>query len=126
MRQIFFLMTFLFVSVSALAGSGMLPPKGVKSVGSSMAFLDMCELAGYVPEGTTQRLQEAAQQGLARAYSGAVERQYRASLQEKMFYLVSRDQWLSFEVEPVACQQIAKNSESLIKNLEELAVLELD
>ena len=126
MRQICLSLIFLLGSTTALAGSGMLPPKGVKSAGSSMAFLDMCELAGYVPEGTTQRFQVAAQQGLARAYWGAVERQYMASLQEKMFYLVSRDQWLPFEVEPVACQQIAKVTASLIKNLEELAVLELD
>ncbi len=115
----------LFASVSFAAG-GALTQAGVKGAGSAMAFLDMCELADYVPEGITQRYRIAAQKGLIRAYWEAVERQYQASLQEKMMYLVSKDQWLLFDVEPVACEQIAKVSETLIENYEELAKLDED
>ena len=38
-------------------------------------------------------------------------------------YLVSKDAWLAFDVEPVACEQIAKVSEQIIKNYDELAKL---
>jgi hypothetical protein len=116
----------LLTSLAAAAGSGALTGKGIKSAGSSMAFLDMCELAGLAPAGISDRYKGAAQNGLTRAYWEAVERQYRASLNERMFYLVSKDQWLPFEVEPAACQQIAKVSETLIKNYEELAKLDTD
>lgn len=88
-----------------------------------MAFLDMCELAGYAPEGMTQRYRDSAQKGLTAAYWDAVERQYKESLNEKMMFLVSKDQWLPFDVEPVACEQITKVSEQLIKNYAELAEL---
>jgi hypothetical protein len=43
-----------------------------------------------------------------------------------MSYLVSKDHWLSFEVESAACQQIAKVSETLIENHAELAKLDTD
>jgi hypothetical protein len=115
----------LFASMG-FGARGALTQAGVKGAGSAMAFLDMCELAGYVPEGITQRYGTAARKGLTRAYWEAVERQYQASLQEKMMFLVSKDQWLPFEVEPVACKQIAKVSETLIENYEELAKLDED
>jgi hypothetical protein len=40
-----------------------------------------------------------------------------------MMFLSSKDTWLPFDVEPVACEQIAKVSEQLIKNYDELAKL---
>ncbi|MGI9290307.1 MAG: hypothetical protein ACR2QG_03410 [Gammaproteobacteria bacterium] len=104
----------------------MMSEKGVKGAGSAMAFLDMCELAGHAPQGITDRYRLSAQKGLARAYWNALERQYRASLQDKMFYLVAEDRWLPFDVEPVACKYIADVSETLIKNYDELAELELN
>ena len=105
------------------AGSGALTHAGVKSAGSAMAFLDMCELAGFVPAGITERYRESARNGLTRAYWDAVERQYKQSLTEKRMFLSSKDTWLPFDVEPVACEQIAKVSEQLIKNYDELAKL---
>lgn len=115
----------LSVPVS-FAARGVLTQAGVKSAGSAMAFLDMCELAGYAPEGITERYGAAAREGLSRSYWDAVERQYQESLQDKMMYLVSKDQWLPFDVEPVACEQITKVSVTLIRNYEELAKLDED
>jgi hypothetical protein len=122
MRPIVFVLCSLF-SLAVSAGSGHLTHAGVKSAGSAMAFLDMCELAGYAPEGVTGRYRKSAQKGLTRAYWDAVDRQYKQSLNEKMMFLSSKDQWLSFDVEPVACKQIVKVSEQLIKNYDELAKL---
>ena len=117
----------MLIATSAWAqGSGVLTEKGIKGTGSAMAFLDMCELAGHAPAGITERYRESARNGLARAYWDAVERQYRASLQDRMFYLVSQDRWLPFDVEPEACQQITYVSETLIKNYDELAELNKD
>ena len=117
------LLLILFAAVSAGAGTGTLTHAGVKSAGSAMAFLDVCEVAGFAPEGITERYRESARKGLTSAYWQAVDRQYQSSLREKTMYMVSRDAWLPFDVEPVACEQIAKVSEQLIKNYDELAKL---
>jgi len=109
--------------VAAAAGSGALTQKGIKSAGSGMAFLDLCEVAGHAPEGITQRYREAAEEGLTRAHWQSVDRQYQESLREQMLYLPSQDAWLKFDVEPVACRQMVKVSETLIKNYEDLARL---
>ena len=109
-----------------MAGSGALTHAGVKSAGSAMAFLELCELGGYVREGSTEAYRQAAREGLTAAHWDAVERQYKASLKEKMMFMPSRDQWLPFDVEPVACEQISIVSEQLMKNYAELAELEAD
>ena len=121
MKKMIYALLLLAVSGNVMAaGSGALTDKGIKAAGSAMAFLDMCELAGYAPDGITQSYRDAALQGLTRAHWDAVERQYRASLQERMFYLSSRDQWLPFDVEPVACEQITKVSEKLSRTMRAL------
>lgn len=113
----------LFAVMSAQAGTGTLTHAGVKSAGSAMAFLDVCEVAGLAPEGITERYRESARKGLTKAYWQAVDRQYQSSLREQTMYLVSKDAWLPFDVEPIACEQIAKVSEQLIKNYDDLAAL---
>lgn len=117
------LILMVLSSLAGAAGSGALTQKGIKSAGSGMAFLDLCEVAGHAPEGLTARYQAAAQAGLTKAHWDAVERQYKESLREQMMYLPSQDAWLKFEVEPIACEQITKVSETLIKNYEDLAKL---
>jgi hypothetical protein len=125
-RSIVMIACLLFASIAGADGSGALTQKGIKSTGSSMAFLDMCEVAGLAPEGITERYRKAAQEGLTRAHWDSVDRQYNESLKEKMMYMSSRDSWMAFDVEPVACEQVAKVTETLIKNFEELAELQKD
>ena len=117
------ILLLLLAATAVHAGSGTLTHAGVKGAGSAMAFLDVCEVAGLAPEGITERYRESARKGLTKSYWQAVDRQYQSSLREQTMYLVSKDAWLPFDVEPIACEQIAKVSEQLIKNYDELARL---
>lgn len=81
---------------------------GTKSLGSSLAFIALCEKEGQLPTGTLAELSSTIRSSLASQAWIDVKNQYQKSIHEKKQYSISRDKWYSFKVTPKDCQDIGK------------------
>ncbi len=105
-----FLLTVLFTLCMplALAGQATLTDAGVKSVGSSTAYVATCEKERLLQAGTLADLMAVLKEGLTQEHWEKVKRQYQVSLREKKQYSVAKDQWLPFRIATATCLDLEK------------------
>lgn len=92
----------------AAAGKATLTDAGVKSVGSSVAYVATCEKEGFISGGTLAELLVVLQDGLTEQHWVKVKTQYQASLHEKKQYSIAKDQWIPFTVSTTNCRDVEK------------------
>lgn len=92
----------------ATAGKTTLSEAGAKNIGSSAAYVAICEKEGLIAGGTLAEFMFVLREGLTEQHWEAVKSQYQASLHEKQQYSIAKDQWIPFNVSAANCRDLEK------------------
>ena len=106
-RTITFQAFLLMVSL-ANAGTATLTDAGAKNLGSSAAYVAICEKEGLLASGTLADLVFELQQNLTSEHWQKVKTQYQASLHEKKQYTIAKDKWIPFRMNSESCSDLGK------------------
>lgn len=94
------------LNTPARAGNTSVSDAGIRSLGSSLAYLAHCEMAKHVQDGTLANFRAALQAGLTGEAWQAVKNQYQHSLHEKQQYSISKHLWIPFSVNARNCASL--------------------
>jgi len=108
----------ILLPLSLNAGSASLTDDGIKGIGSTMAYLALCEMRELLPVGNLADLTYAAQTGLTPETWEKVKSQYQRSLSEKKQYWVSEKRWVPFRLKKANCESLNTATPLLVSNLE--------
>lgn len=99
---------FLLMVSLANAGTATLTDAGAKNLGSSAAYVAICEKEGLLASGTLADLVFELQQNLTSEHWQKVKTQYQASLHEKKQYTIAKDKWIPFRMNSESCSDLGK------------------
>jgi hypothetical protein len=81
---------------------------GTKNIGSSLAYIAICEKEGLVPIGTLVNLMSILRNGFTEDAWLKTKTQYQQSLHEKKQYSIAKDLWIPFHINSENCRDIEK------------------
>lgn len=90
------------------AGTATISDAGVKSIGSSAAYVATCEKEGLLQTGTLADLVFELQRSLTTEHWHKIKTQYQASLHERKQYSIAKDQWIPFRINRENCIDLGK------------------
>ena len=111
-RVYIFVVMYLSIDV-ALSGTTYVTDNGIKTMGSSLAYVGICEMEGYMPIGTLGDLMVMYQRELTDDSFKKIRQQYQKSLHDKKQYSIAKDRWISFEIDKKNCASLEKAIPSL-------------
>lgn len=98
---------------AAFAGTTTITDTGAKNIGSSLAYIAICEKEAFVPVGTLGDLMLVLTKGFTANVWLKIKNQYQQSLHEKKQYSIAKDQWISFRINAENCRDLEKVIPSL-------------
>ena len=95
------------------AGVTSISDAGAKNLGSSLAYIAICEKESLVPVGTLADLMLVIRRGFTEDSWVKTKNQYQQSLHEKKQYSIAKDLWIPFRINAENCHDIEKIIPSL-------------
>jgi len=108
MKYLLFFIIIIEGTQANAAGKLTITDSGILNIGSSFAYIAMCEIDGIIESGTLSDLMLDAQGGLEVDSWNRLKSQYQKSLHEKKQYSIAHDKWFPFTINKETCQRIAK------------------
>lgn len=99
------------------AGSRTITDDGVKNVGSTLAFVALCEMDGYSPVGLSREITRAFGAAFTPSRYDDIMDQYQDSLHDKRLFSPSRQRWITFQVNAENCRDVEKAVSVLLSHL---------
>ena len=105
---------------SSLSHSQELRDQAVKNIGSSVAYLALCEKEKLTNENFTSRIMLATQKNLGKLTYEKIRDQYQNSLHEKKQYSISTDKWVPMKINKVNCKDLEDAAPVLLNHINEI------
>ena len=83
---------------AAFAGTTTISDAGAKNIGSSLAYIAICEKETFVPVGTLGDLMSVLTKGFTANAWQKIKNQYQQSLHEKTQFSIAKARWISFRI----------------------------
>jgi hypothetical protein len=116
-KQVIFASCFL---ISFSTYSQELRDQAVKNIGSSVAYLALCEKEKLINENFTSRIMLATQKNLGKLTYEKIRDQYQNSLHEKKQYSISTDKWVPMKINKVNCKDLEDAAPVLLNHINEI------
>ena len=81
---------------------------GAKTMGSSLAYIHLCERDEFIPKDTFGDFMWSMEEILHQNHWEKIKSQYQESLHEKKQYSIAKDQWIPFEINQESCNSLEK------------------
>ncbi len=94
--------------------------QAIQNMGSSVAYIALCEKEKLMTENFTSKIMIAAQKNLGQNTYEKIRDQYQKSLHEKKQYSIAGDKWISMKVSKKNCLDLESGAPLLINHLNEL------
>jgi hypothetical protein len=111
------LLTLLYSSSSY---SQELREQAIKNIGSSVAYLALCEKEKLMTEMYASRIVLSIQKNLSKNTYEGIRDQYQKSLHEKKQYSISADKWIPMKINKTNCEDLEKSAPILLNHINEV------
>ncbi|MDZ7659482.1 hypothetical protein [Fodinibius sp.] len=81
---------------------------GAKTMGSSLAYIYLCERDELIPKDTFGDFMWSMEEILHQNHWEKIKSQYQESLHEKKQYSIAKDRWILFEINQESCNSLEK------------------
>jgi hypothetical protein len=119
-----FLQKFLVVGASvcffSVAHGFDLRDEAIKNLGSSAAYMALCEKENFAVQPQTSKLMIAVMKAVSTQTYDAVREQYQKSLHEKKLYSIAKDKWYAMRISKTDCADIEKVIPTITNHYDEL------
>jgi len=112
------LLTLLYSSSSY---SQELREQAIKNIGSSVAYLALCEKEKLMTEMYASRIVLSIQKNLSKNTYEGIRDQYQKSLHEQKQYSISADKWILMKVNKTNCEDLEKSAPILLNHINEIS-----
>ena len=116
-KKVVFVSCFL---ISSSTYSQELREQAVKNIGSSVAYISLCEKEKLMTTFYTSRIMLATQKNLGKLTYEKIRDQYQISLHEKKQYSISTDKWISMKINKVNCKDLEDAAPVLLNHINEI------
>ena len=105
---------YFFISIACLLTDVVLAEvksitdAGAKDIGSSLAYIAICEKESLIPSGTLADLMYVINKGFTENSWLKTINQYQQSLHEKKQYSIAKNLWIPFNINAENCHDIEK------------------
>ncbi len=90
------------------------------NLGSSIAYIGLCERENYIAAYTSQ-IMLSANKSLGKDTFERLRKQYQKSLHEKKQYSISKNKWIPFNVNRESCKDLEKSIPMLLNHFDQIA-----
>jgi F0F1-type ATP synthase beta subunit len=94
--------------------------EAIKNIGSSIAYLALCEKEKLMTETYVSKLTLSTQKNLGKNTYERIRDQYQKSLHEKKQYSISADKWIPMKVNKTNCEDLEKSAPILLNHINEI------
>jgi hypothetical protein len=116
-KQVIFASCFL---ISFSTYSQELRDQAVKSIGSSVAYLALCEKEKLMTTFYTSKIMLSVQKNLGKTTFERIRDQYQKSLHEQKQYSISTDKWVLMKINKVNCKDLEDAAPVLLNHINEI------
>ena len=94
--------------------------QAIKNIGSSVAYLALCEREKLMTEMYASKIILSTQKNLSKNTYDGIRDQYQKSLHEQKQYSISADKWISMKVNKSNCKDLEKSAPILLNHINEI------
>jgi hypothetical protein len=116
-KKVIFVSCFL---ISFSTYSQELRDQAVKSIGSSVAYLALCEKEKLMTTFYTSKIMLSVKENLGKTTFERIRDQYQKSLHEQKQYSISTDKWVSMKINKVNCKDLEDAAPVLLNHINEI------
>ena len=110
----------VIICISSNCLSQELREQAIKNIGSSIAYIALCEKDGNIEKFFSSKLIITSQKTFAKITFEKLRTQYQNSLHEKKQYSIAKDNWFPMKIDKENCQNLEKAAPLLLNHFEEL------
>jgi hypothetical protein len=94
--------------------------QAIKNIGSSVAYLSLCEEEKLTTEMYTSKIMLSTKKNLSKKTYEKIRDQYQESLHEQKQYSISSDEWIRMKINKKNCQDLEKGAPILLNHINEI------
>jgi hypothetical protein len=108
------------ITTSFLSNAQELRVQAIQNIGSSVAYLALCEKEKLTSESFASKIILSAQKNLGQKTYEKIRDQYQKSLHEKKQYSIAGDKWISMKVNKENCMDLESGAPVLVNHFNEI------
>jgi len=112
------ILPILLISFSSYSQE--LREQAIKNIGSSVAFLALCEKEKLMTEMYASKIILSTQKNLSKNTYEGIRDQYQKSLHEQKQYSISADKWIPMKINKTNCEDLEKSAPILLNHINEI------
>ena len=94
--------------------------QAIQNMGSSVAFLALCEKEKLMTENYASKIMLSSQKNLGKDTFEKLRTQYQKSLHEQKQYSIAADKWVTMSVNKKNCADLEKGAPLLLNHINEI------
>ncbi len=115
-----FLLFVSLLTTSFVSYSQELREQAVMNMGSSVAYLALCEKEKLMNENFASKIMLSAQKNLGKTTFERIRDQYQKSLHEQKQYSISADKWIPMKINKSNCKDLENAAPLLLNHINEI------
>ena len=112
------ILPILLISFSSYSQE--LREQAIKNIGSSVAYLALCEKEKLMTEMYASKIILSTQKNLSKNTYEGIRDQYQKSLHEQKQYSISADKWIPMKINKKNCEDLEKSAPILHNHINEI------
>ena len=96
----------LVIVGNSVAGTAAVSDNGIRTLGSSLAYIAHCEKESHIAPGTSADFMLVMQSTLTTDSWLSIKNEYQKSLHDKKQYSVAKKQWIPFQINGENCTDL--------------------